>query len=183
MPTLRRPWRGGTRRPSLCGCRQALDRRRSCTRGDQHSSERCTLPPPPPPPGEGKPRRPLPPSLGVQGGPGCSSLFGAFYELSPHLVDSDLGLQPNPGKPAALGVCRGLGAGQADTGGGSLNATHTQTLAACAHRDAPALFPAPCMPPAAQAPGPAAPPCCSSISPWGWASARRGATAAYPQTR
>lgn len=42
-------------------------------------------------------------ALHSQGGPGCSSLFGAFYELGPQLVDEGLGLQANPG--AAARVC------------------------------------------------------------------------------
>ena len=38
----------------------------------------------------------------AQGGPGCASLFGNFFELGPELVDENLDLQPNPGKPPVV---------------------------------------------------------------------------------
>ncbi|EFN52575.1 hypothetical protein CHLNCDRAFT_138581 [Chlorella variabilis] len=54
-------------------------------------------------------------TLWLQGGPGCASLFGAFYELGPDLVDGELGLQPNPGawnrKSALLFIDQPVGAG------------------------------------------------------------------------
>ncbi|EFN52655.1 hypothetical protein CHLNCDRAFT_58790 [Chlorella variabilis] len=54
-------------------------------------------------------------TLWLQGGPGCASLFGAFCELGPDLVDGELGLQPNPGKwnrkSALLFIDQPVGAG------------------------------------------------------------------------
>jgi vitellogenic carboxypeptidase-like protein len=36
--------------------------------------------------------------LYTQGGPGCSSLFGTFYLNGPFALQTDLSLQPNPGR-------------------------------------------------------------------------------------
>lgn len=41
--------------------------------------------------------------LWLQGGPGCASTFGAFYELGPYLVNDDMTVEPNPGSWTLLG--------------------------------------------------------------------------------
>lgn len=76
--------------PSPCGCRWGLDRdEAACWARMGARRHRQGLP-------RRRRRRQRPPAP-PQGGPGCSSLFGALYELGPQLVDGRLGLQPNPG--------------------------------------------------------------------------------------
>ena len=36
--------------------------------------------------------------LWLQGGPGCASTFGGFYEVGPYLINKDLELMDNPGE-------------------------------------------------------------------------------------
>ena len=68
----------------------------------------------------------MPIILWLQGGPGCSSLFGMLYINGPYFVNSDLTLRENPGswsrlygmlfieQPLGVGYSRpgGLGSGR-----------------------------------------------------------------------
>lgn len=47
--------------------------------------------------GGGQAGRSIPIVLWLQGGPGCASTFGGFYELGPYSLNEELELVPNPG--------------------------------------------------------------------------------------
>lgn len=121
------------------------------------------------------PPLPLPPapapldhlgSHAPQGGPGCSSLFGAFYELGPELVGEDLSLRPNPGEWRRPRAGRAAG-----------NSARRKRSAGCMQPRSRAL------PLRLQAHGTVGRRCCSSTSRRGWGSASRAARAASPETK
>lgn len=75
----------------------------------------------------------LPP---LQGGPGCSSLFGTFYLNGPFALQTDLTLQPNPGRwnrqYGMLFVDQPIGTGFSVAGGSVCSMSLAGVTGACA---------------------------------------------------